>query len=388
MALIAYVFAATMMGTTLPTPLYPSYERMFMFGQLTETVVFAMYALGVLVTLLLLGEASDKVGRRPMLFVAVAAGAVSAVVFVVADLVQGTGGVVLLLLGRLLSGASGGIMTGTATAALADSVPPGRGQLASLVAAMSQVTGLGLGPLIGSLLLKNVPHPLIVIWLVYLVLLALAAVAITRIPETVDLAHAAPGPVVTPLPLKAIVMQIKAPGLVGFAGFAVLGLFTGVCAAFLALAGRTDPVVTGLVVFSVFAASALGQLMSIRLPGRTALLAGTAGLAIGVALVGYSLHLMSVPLLELGGLIAGAGQGMSFRAALGRVTTTSTPERRGEAASSFFAICYLGISLPIVGLGIATRAFSLPVAGQWLAGLIALLAVATWIRIARRPAPA
>ncbi|HZM75241.1 MAG TPA: MFS transporter [Candidatus Limnocylindrales bacterium] len=138
-ALLAYVFAVTMAGTTLPTPLYPAYEHRFMFGELTETVVFAIYALGVLATLLLLGEASDRVGRRPMLFTAVTAATLSSAIFMVADSLRGAAGVVLLLLGRLLSGVSGGLMTGTATAALADAVPPGRGQLASLAAAMSSM---------------------------------------------------------------------------------------------------------------------------------------------------------------------------------------------------------------------------------------------------------
>jgi predicted MFS family arabinose efflux permease len=388
-ALIAYVFAVTMLGTTLPTPLYPSYERMFGFGQLAETVVFATYALGVLATLLLLGETSDRIGRRPVLLLALAAGALSAVVFVIADAVHHTGGgLALLLLGRLLSGVSGGLMTGTATAALTDAVPTGRARLASLVAAMSQVTGLGLGPLVGGVLVGSLPRPLVAIWLLYLGVLGVAAVAVVVLPETVDRTRAAPGPLVSPLPLKAIAAQIKAPGLVGFAGFAVLGLFTGVCASFLALSGQTDPVVTGVVVFSVFAASALGQLAGLRLPGRAALLIGTAALAAGIALVGLSLRVMSVPLLEIGGLIAGAGQGMSFRAALGTVTAASTPSQRGEAASSFFAICYVGISLPIVGLGIATRAFGLPAAGQALALLIAALAVTTLLRIALRPEPA
>src|SRR5687767_4020141 len=84
-ALLAYVFAITMTGTTLPTPLYPVYEHRFMFGQLTETVVFATYAVGVLATLVLLGQASDRVGRRPMLFTAVGSAVLSCGVFIVAD---------------------------------------------------------------------------------------------------------------------------------------------------------------------------------------------------------------------------------------------------------------------------------------------------------------
>jgi MFS family permease len=60
-------FAITMLGTTLPTPLYPLYEKAFGFGELVTTVVFATYAAGVITGLLLFGHWSDQVGRRPML---------------------------------------------------------------------------------------------------------------------------------------------------------------------------------------------------------------------------------------------------------------------------------------------------------------------------------
>jgi len=186
------------------------------------------------------------------------------------------------------------------------------------------------------------------------------------------------------LPFTAIVRQAGSTGLVGFAGFAVLGLFTGVSAAFLALSGITDPVTIGAVAFSVFAASAAGQLASARLPTRPALLAGTAVLAAGIVVVGYSLHAKSVLFMELGGLIAGVGQGMSFRAALGVVTTAGAPNQRGEAASSFFVICYLGISLPILALGVVTRFLGLPAAGQAVAFFLATICVAVLIMLVRR----
>ena len=67
-----------MVGTTLPTPLYPIYERRFGFGGLMVTVVFATYALGVIAALLLMGRQSDQVGRRPVLLAGLACAAASA----------------------------------------------------------------------------------------------------------------------------------------------------------------------------------------------------------------------------------------------------------------------------------------------------------------------
>jgi predicted MFS family arabinose efflux permease len=379
--LLVYVFVLTMLGTTLPTPLYPDYQHRFGFGQLTETVVFASYAVGVLATLMLFGRVSDVIGRRPMLFVSIGTAAVSTAVFILADSVHGYTGIVLLLAGRVLSGLSAGIMTGTATASISDAAGPGRGSLAGLIAAMAQICGLGLGPLVGGLLLEIIDDPLRLIYVIYLVALAIAVVAITAVPETVRRTQDRPSPLITPLRLSAVLAQANATGLVGFAGFAVLGLFTAVTPSFLDRLGQHAPISTGLVVFSVFAASALSQLSTMRLRPRTTLMVGVATLSAGAAVVGAGLHLPSIPVLVAGGLIAGAGQGMSFHAALSRATAASPPTERGAVASSFFVICYLGISLPVIGLGAATRAWGLLVAGQVFAAVVVAIGVTTLARL-------
>ncbi|HEX3731933.1 MAG TPA: MFS transporter, partial [Mycobacteriales bacterium] len=97
---IAYAFGVAMLGTTLPSPLYPLYQRQFGFGSLLTTVIYAVYAGGVLAALLLFGRASDVLGRRRMLLIALFVSALSAIVFLT------DGGLGVLFLGRILSGLS------------------------------------------------------------------------------------------------------------------------------------------------------------------------------------------------------------------------------------------------------------------------------------------
>ena len=138
--IVTLAFVVTMLGTTLPTPLYPAYEAQLDFGALTVTIVFATYAVGVLGALLTVGRASDTVGRKPVLLAGLGCAVVSSVVFVLAAPVHDhSGGLTLLLLGRLLSGLSAGIFTGTATAALADYAGDDHKTRASLVAAAANV---------------------------------------------------------------------------------------------------------------------------------------------------------------------------------------------------------------------------------------------------------
>lgn len=55
----ALAFMITMVGTTLPTPLYPIYQHEFGFSDLMITVIFAAYAVGVISALLITGQWSD-----------------------------------------------------------------------------------------------------------------------------------------------------------------------------------------------------------------------------------------------------------------------------------------------------------------------------------------
>ena len=178
--LLALVFAATMLGTTLPTPLYVIYQARWHFSAAMVTVIFAVYAAGVLAALLLAGRSSDQAGRKPVLAAALGASALSTVVFILAPDVG------VLLAGRILSGLSAGLMTGTATAALTELVPAPAGRRASLVATAANMGGLGLGPLIAGLFAQYAPHPTTLVFEVYLAVLAAAGLCLLFIPETVS----------------------------------------------------------------------------------------------------------------------------------------------------------------------------------------------------------
>jgi MFS family permease len=177
--IVTYLFAALMLGTTLPTPLYVIYQAQWHFSSGITTVIFASYALGVLAALLLAGRASDQVGRRPVLFAALAFSAVSTVVFIVSP------GVGWLFVGRVLSGISAGLVTGTATAALTDLYSGPSPRHPSMVATAANMGGLGLGPLIAGLFAQFGPDPTVLVFEVYLAVLALAAVSLVLVPETV-----------------------------------------------------------------------------------------------------------------------------------------------------------------------------------------------------------
>lgn len=369
---VAFAFAAIMLGTTLPTPLYPIYQAQMGFSQLTVTVIFAAYAAGVISALILFGSLSDRIGRKRLLLAGVVFSAISAAIFLAGGVASS---LAALLAGRVLSGLSAGIFTGTATVFIVELAHPEHRSRATLAATAANIGGLGLGPVLAGALAEYLPSPLLLPFAVHLGLLAAAAVCILASPETVEVGRRAR------LRLQRLrVPQEVRPAFVtaaisGFAGFMVLGLFTALAPAFLGeVLGVNNLALIGLVVFSLFGASTAGQMSLQRVPQRPAQTAGCAALMAGAGLVGAGVGAGSPLLFVAGAVVAGAGQGMSFRAGLSAVAASSPPERRGEITSSLFVILYVAISIPVICVGAAAQRFGLVPTGVVFSLLVAALA--------------
>jgi hypothetical protein len=144
--------------------------------------------------------------------------------------------------------------------------------------------------------------------------------------------------------------------LSGFAGFVVVGFFAAVAPQLMRseLGFRSD-VTIGLVVFLLFASSAGGQALQGRFAPRWRQPAGCVGLIAGLALVALSSVWDAKSALIAGTVLAGLGQGASFRAGLGELTARSPGDARAAVTSAYFVVLYVAISLPVIGLGIATQ---------------------------------
>jgi MFS family permease len=348
------------------------------------TVIFAVYAVGVIVALLVAGNFSDVLGRRPVLFTGLVLSMLSAVCFVF------EGGLTALFLGRLLSGFAAGLYSGAATAAVTELAAPGDRGRAAFAATAANMGGLGCGPLLSGLLAQYAPYPLRLPYLVHLGLLVLACGAVRVLPETVE--RPDPRPKLRPqgMVVPAQVRAVFVPAaLAVFAGFSVLGLFTAVTPAF--VSGYLDVdnlAVIGAVVLSVFLGSTAGQLLTSRVGPSRALPLGCAVLVGGLVLIGSSLLAESLGLLVAGAVVSGTGQGLAFRASVAAVSGAAPPERRGATISALFTAAYVGISLPVVGIGAVAVAVGLRAAGVIFVGCVIVMSGTVAVYLARRPVQA
>ncbi|MGW7366287.1 MFS transporter [Streptomyces sp. NPDC054841] len=379
----AAVFAVGMAGTTLPTPLYGLYQEKIGFSELMVTVVFAVYAIAVITALLVAGNYSDAVGRRPVLLAAMGFSAASACCFLLES------GLPLLFAGRLLSGFAAGLLSGAATAAVIELAGPGKKARAGFAATAANMGGLGCGPLLSGLLAQYAPWPLMLTFWVHLALVAVASVTTWLLPETVQDPQRwpplSPQGVSVPPEVKGVFVPSS---VAAFAGFALLGLFTAVAPSFVAMTLDVHNLaVTGAVVFSVFLASTIGQSLTGKIGARRALPVGCGVLVVGLMLVAWSLIAQSLPLLVVGALFGGTGQGLAFRGALSLVSAAAPERHRGGTISAFFVVAYTGISLPVVGVGAMSMWLGLRGAGLVFAGCVMVVAACAGTYAALRPPP-
>lgn len=350
---IAAAFLTVMAFSTLPTPLYALYQVRDGFSTTLITVIFAAYAVGVMVSLYLAGHVSDWLGRRRVILVAIVVELLAAVLFLVWPEVPG------LLVARFVSGVGVGILTATATAHLGELrslARPGEGsRFSGSVSSFVNIGGLALGPLVGGILAQWVRSPLVVPYLVFVVLLAVAAVAVAFVPETVERQEErrAYRPQRVSLPRESRSVFTSA-GAAAFSAFAIFGLFTSLAPSFIAgTLHDTSRFVAGAVTFAVFFMAAVAQLATVSMPVKHQLRLAAALMAVGLVSMSVAVLVVSLPLFIVAGLAAGAGVGIQFRASVAVAASLVQPMARGEVLAALFLIAYFGLAVPVLLVGLA-----------------------------------
>jgi hypothetical protein len=120
----------------------------------------------------------------------------------------------------------------------------------------------------------------------------------------------------------------------------------------------------------------VAQTLTSRLSAPAKLALGIAAQAAGVIALVVGMHELSLITFLLGGIAAGAGAGVLFKAAVGTVVAMAAPVKRSEALAGLFLVSYLGMSIPAVGIGIATRSISPTTAMTGLAAILLVLLAA------------
>jgi MFS family permease len=349
---VMVLFAA---AASAPTPLYVVYQKEWGFTDTTLTVIFAVYVLGLIGSLLVLGALSDHVGRRPVLAAAIALEAVAFVLFLVA------GDVTVLLIARVAQGIATGAAFTTLGATLVDLNPPHAPHRAGLVNGVAPISGLALGALGCGALVQFAPAPTHLVFALLLAGLVFAGVVVARMPET---SARRPGAIASLLPVLGIPARIRAdvyalvPIIV--ASWALGGLYLSLGPSVAAsLFGLSNHLIGGLVVTLLCGAGALAAFLLRTWSTSRVLVIGAVLLSAGTALTLAGVEVRSVTLAAAGTVVAGVGFGASALATFGTLARLAAPGERSELLAFALVIAYLAFSLPALAAGFGSTSFGL-----------------------------
>jgi len=340
----ASIVVSFLAGSSAPTPLYAVYQTAWGFSPITITVVFGIYALAVLATLLVFGSLSDHVGRKPVLFVTALMQAAAMAVFILAR------GVPDLVLARIVQGLATGAATSAAGAGMID-VDRERGTAANGFVPM---LGTGAGGVVAGLFVQYLPAPTKLVFAVLGIVFLAQAAGVLAMPESVK---RAPGALASLRPhvrvpprLRSAVLRV-APALVG--AWALVGFYGALGPTLVRrLVGPSLPALGGLALFVLAVGGVLAVLASRRRPPHVAMVSGASALGLGVATTIGAVSLGSAPLFFLATAVAGAGFGASFHGAIRSVMGLAVPHERAGVLSTLYVVSYLALGLPAVLAGL------------------------------------
>jgi MFS family permease len=381
---IALLLVLVLAASGVPSPLYRVYQERFGFSSGVLTLIFGVYAFALLLALLIVGELSDHIGRRPVLAGALLLQAGAMVLFLLAD------GVGWLIAARIVQGLATGALTGAMGAALLDLQHPER-PLGPLVNSASPGFGLSLGAVVAGLLVEYVAAPTDWVFSVLTVAFVVAAAAIlVFLPES---SPRRPGalrslrPRVHVPPSQRAAFVVVLPCLL--ATWALGGLYASLGPSLVAsVFGIDDHLVGSLLILALNGTGLVGSLgMRSVVPAR-AMVSGALVFAAGITGTVVSLATLTTWLFFVAAVVSGFGFGAAFLGAMATVTSGVEPGERAGLLSAVFTASYLGFCLPAIAAGVVATHVGLALTAEVYGGVVILLALTavTGLLLRREPA--
>jgi MFS family permease len=353
LAIVTSAFSAMLLAANLATPLYAVWARQFGFSTAVLALIFAVYALVLIPALLTFGQLSDRLGRRVVIAIGLGLAILALTFFALAT------GTAWLFAARATLGVAQGMLSGAATAALAELVPAADPRRAALLATMSQAGGSAAGVLLCGVLAQWAPAPEVTPFVAGMITCALAATALAFVPETARRQRGALR-VRRPRVPEEIRGAFARVSLTAAAVWAVVaGLFLAVMPSYagqLVLHSQNLALMAALVLVSSCAAQLVVRHGA---PPAQAQAAGLVLLAAGLLALVLASPAHSTALLVIGAILAGAGHGVAFLAAQDELTRIAPAQQRAEVSAAFYVCIYLGVSVPVIGIGLVAVATTL-----------------------------
>jgi DHA1 family tetracycline resistance protein-like MFS transporter len=338
-----------LVGFGIIIPLLPFYAESFGASPLAIGLLFAVFSVAQLLAAPVLGDASDRYGRRPVLLASLAGTVLSFVLLALAD------SLTLLFVARIIDGLSGGNIS-TARAYVADVTEPRQRARAYGIIGVAFGLGFVLGPGISAVLSPvSYTAP---IWAAAAITLVAMILAWVWLPETV---HRVPAG--TPAPYRALAAMMGRPGLrrmlaIDFGYWAAFAMFQTTFALFAARRFGFDAPQTGyfFAAFAVLGAVVQGTLIRPvvnRLGDKGTLIVGLALAVTGLLAVTAT---RTVPLFALALVPLALGIGFGHPTVSSLVSRAARADEQGRVQGAASVVESLGRTIgPVWGTAVLQR---------------------------------
>lgn len=348
-------YASTMMAflaaSAAPTPLYRLYHEQWGVTPLTLTLIFSVYVVCLLFSLLTVGALSDYIGRRPVIAGALLLDCVALALFAASDSAG------MLILARAVQG----LATGAATTALAAAMLDGDRHRGPLINGLSPLIGMAAGSVASGVLAAYAPWPLKLVYLLLILVMLAQSALVWALPETVEKRA---GALASLRPRLAVPVQARRllalllPSIIavwGLGGF-YLSLMPSLVRA---VTDIQSPLLGGVVVSVLMLSGAAAVVTLQGRHGRTMLDLGMGLMAVGIAvlLVGVQRH--QVEIMAAGSALAGYGFGAGFLGGLRLLMPLADPSQRAALMAVFYLISYLAFCIPAIAAGFLAQSLGL-----------------------------
>lgn len=360
----AWMVTAVFILSNLPTPLYVYWQQEMGFSNGTLTLIFASYIAGLLITLLVIGQVSDRFGRKFVLYPGLTVALIACILFATASSVPA------LIIARFLSGIAVGIIVSAGMASVMDAGGSKRTSLASLAASVAMVFGAGLGPLLAGIFSEVMTHPIVPVFTVEFVILASAYLVVSKLPKRC---------IYSPQPEKWRLHMIGVPpanrlhlflGIIVFApGITATSFVLSLGPTLLSkLLNVTSPLIIGGTACIMFLAATGVQFMLKNLKVRSIFLIGATSTILSMFSMALAVHISVSLLLVIAAVLAGVGQGLGQLGGLTLIAHHVPKHHRAESnavlniggyiPAAILPVC-VGYVIDYTGLVFGTTTFAI-----------------------------
>ena len=369
---IAFAMFAVGWGANQFSPMLIVYRHELRLTAGEVAGLFLVYALTLIPGLLVGGPASDRFGRRPVVWPFVALSPLATLL-----LVLGPRSLAVIAGGRALAGLCSGVVFGAATAWVQEVSPddgPGQG-LSARRSALALTAGFGLGPVVAAVFAQWAADPLVVPYLPHLVIGVAAAIVLGGAPATRPARTQVAGRRWPPAAVRTrrfwLAVAPASPLVFGSVALAIVVLPEEVTSARTLSAGFA-----GLMTALSFAAGVAVQPFARRLRDMLAgavagLCCAAAGAAVGIAAVAAADRVLA----GLAAVLLGLAYGLCLVSGLRQAEHMASPDERGAVIACYYALAYLGFAVPYLAAGLGALAGK---SGAFVALTAIIAALALW----------